>query len=106
MRQASIYDTTLRDGTQAEELHLTTEDKIRIAGKLDDLGIHYIEGGWPGSNPTDKQFFEEIKNYALKNAVVSAFGSTHNAKLAPEADGNLKAIVEAQVEAAAIFGKT
>ncbi len=106
MRQASIYDTTLRDGTQAEELHLTTEDKIRIAGKLDDLGIHYIEGGWPGSNPTDKQFFNEIKNYAFKNAVISAFGSTHNAKLAPEADGNLQAIVEAQVEAAAIFGKT
>jgi 2-isopropylmalate synthase/homocitrate synthase family protein len=106
MRQASIYDTTLRDGTQAEELHLTTEDKIRIAVKLDELGIHYIEGGWPGSNPTDKQFFKEIRNYALKNAVVSAFGSTHNTKTAPESDPNLKAIVEAQVAAAAIFGKT
>jgi 2-isopropylmalate synthase len=106
MRQASIYDTTLRDGSQAEELHLTTEDKIRIAVKLDELGIQYIEGGWPGSNPTDRLFFKEIKNYALKNAVVAAFGSTHNAKTAPEADGNLKAIVEARVEAASIFGKT
>lgn len=106
MRQASIYDTTLRDGTQAEELHLTTEDKIRIARKLDELGIQYVEGGWPGSNPTDKQFFKEIKNYSLKNVRMSAFGSTHNAKTAAEADPNLKAILEAGVEVAAIFGKT
>ena len=62
MRKVSIYDTTLRDGAQAEELNLTTEDKIRIAHKLDELGIHYIEAGWPGSNPTDKRFFEDIKN--------------------------------------------
>ncbi len=106
MRQASIYDTTLRDGTQAEELHLTTEDKIRIARKLDELGVHYIEGGWPGSNPTDRQFFKEIKNYDLKNACVAAFGSTHSLKSTPENDPNLKAIVDAQVEAASIFGKT
>ena len=106
MRQASIYDTTLRDGTQAEELHLTTEDKIRIARKLDELGVHYIEGGWPGSNPTDKQFFKEIRNYELKNAVIAAFGSTHNAKTSPEADANLKAVIDAQVAAASIFGKT
>lgn len=106
MRQASIYDTTLRDGTQAEELHLTTEDKIRIARKLDELGVHYIEGGWPGSNPTDKQFFKEIRNYELKNAVIAAFGSTHNAKTSPETDANLKAVIDAQVAAASIFGKT
>ncbi|MBI5520763.1 MAG: citramalate synthase [Desulfovibrio sp.] len=106
MSQASIYDTTLRDGTQAEELHLTTEDKIRIARKLDELGVHYIEGGWPGSNPTDRQFFKEIKNYDLKNACVAAFGSTHGLKSTAENDPNLKAIVEAQVEAASIFGKT
>lgn len=106
MRQASIYDTTLRDGTQAEELHLTTEDKIRIARKLDELGVHYIEGGWPGSNPTDKQFFKEIRNYELKNAVIAAFGSTHNAKSSPETDANLKAVIDAQVAAASIFGKT
>ncbi|MBA4357842.1 MAG: citramalate synthase, partial [Desulfovibrio sp.] len=106
MRQASIYDTTLRDGTQAEELNLTTEDKIRIAVKLDELGIQYIEGGWPGSNPTDRQFFKEIKNYELKNARLAAFGSTHNAKTAPESDASLKAIVEAQVPVATLFGKT
>lgn len=106
MRQVSIYDTTLRDGSQAEELNLTTEDKIRIACKLDELGIHYVEGGWPGSNPTDKLFFKEIKNYALKNAKVSAFGSTHNNKNAPDSDPNLKAILDAGVEVATIFGKT
>ncbi|PKN09140.1 MAG: citramalate synthase [Deltaproteobacteria bacterium HGW-Deltaproteobacteria-8] len=106
MRKASIYDTTLRDGTQAEELHLTTEDKIRIACKLDELGIHYIEGGWPGSNPTDKLFFKEIKNYNLKNAKVAAFGSTHNSKTAPDSDPNLRAILDSGVEVATIFGKT
>jgi len=106
MRKASIYDTTLRDGTQAEELHLTTEDKIRIACKLDELGIHYIEGGWPGSNPTDKLFFKEIKNYSLKNAKVAAFGSTHNNKTTPDSDPNLKSILDAGVEVATIFGKT
>ncbi len=106
MRQVTIYDTTLRDGTQAEELHLTIEDKIRIARKLDELGIHYIEGGWPGSNPTDKQFFREIKSYDLKHAKVSAFGSTHAAKVTAEADPNLKAIVDSGVEVSAIFGKT
>ena len=106
MRQVTIYDTTLRDGTQAEELHLTIEDKIRIARKLDELGIQYIEGGWPGSNPTDKQFFREIKSYDLKNAKVSAFGSTHAAKVAADADPNLRAIVDSGVEVSAIFGKT
>ena len=105
MRQASIYDTTLRDGTQAEELHLTTEDKIRIARKLDELGIQYIEGGWPGSNPTDKQFFQEIANYSLKTARISAFGSTHNAKTSAADDPNLQAILESGVQVATIFGK-
>ena len=106
MKTVAVYDTTLRDGTQAEELNLTTEDKLRIALKLDELGVRYIEGGWPGSNPTDIQFFREIKGYDLKNATVAAFGSTHNAKVAPENDQSLKAIVEARTDAATIFGKT
>ncbi|OGR38247.1 MAG: citramalate synthase, partial [Desulfovibrionales bacterium GWA2_65_9] len=80
-------------------------DKIRIACKLDELGLHYIEGGWPGSNATDKQFFKEIKNYNLKNATVAAFGSTHNNKTTPESDPNLKAILDSGVEVATIFGK-
>jgi 2-isopropylmalate synthase len=106
MRQVAIYDTTLRDGTQAEEIHLTLEDKLRIALKLDELGIHYIEGGWPGSNPTDRQFFKDIRSYALKNAQVAAFGSTRNAKLEADKDPNLKALVECKAPVLTIFGKT
>ena len=106
MRQVAIYDTTLRDGTQAEEIHLTLEDKLRIALKLDELGIHYIEGGWPGSNPTDKQFFKDVRSYALKNAQVAAFGSTRNAKLAADKDPNLKALVDSKAPVLTIFGKT
>jgi len=67
MRKIEIYDTTLRDGTQAEDFNLSLEDKIRCSKKLDELGIHYIEGGWPGSNPKDVAYFKEIKNYELKN---------------------------------------
>ncbi len=67
MKQIKIYDTTLRDGTQSEEINLSVQDKVRITRKLDDLGVHYVEGGWPGSNATDKEFFQEIQNYALKN---------------------------------------
>ena len=106
MPQVAIYDTTLRDGTQAEEIHLTLEDKLRIALKLDELGIHYIEGGWPGSNPTDRQFFRDIRSYALKNAQVAAFGSTRNAKLAADKDPNLKALAESKAPVLTIFGKT
>ena len=73
-----IYDTTLRDGTQAEDFNLQLEDKLKIAQKLDELGVHYIEGGWPGSNPKDIQFFERIRNFHLKNARIAAFGSTHH----------------------------
>ncbi len=71
-----IYDTTLRDGSQAEDIAFSVEDKVRIAQKLDELGIHYIEGGWPGSNPKDLQFFQEIKSVHLSGAKIVAFGST------------------------------
>ncbi len=106
MNSVSIYDTTLRDGTQAEDLHLSTEDKIRIAQKLDDLGIAYIEGGWPVSNPTDQQFFKEIKNYGLKHSRVACFGSTHNPKQAPDQDPNLKSVLQSGASVATLFGKT
>ncbi|QGY41262.1 citramalate synthase [Pseudodesulfovibrio cashew] len=106
MRQISIYDTTLRDGAQAEELNLTSDDKLRIAHKLDELGIHYIEAGWPGSNPTDKRFFEQIKGHVLTNAKLAAFGSTHLAKTTPENDPNLAALLEAETPVITIFGKT
>lgn len=101
-----IYDTTLRDGTQAEDVNLSTGDKIRVAQKLDELGIDYLEGGWPSSNPTDEQFFQEIKNYQLKNAKIAAFGSTHNPKLTPESDEDFKKIVRAGTEVITLFGKT
>ena len=106
MRRVSLYDTTLRDGTQAEDISLTTEDKLRIALRLDELGVAYVEGGWPGSNPTDKRFFQEIQNYSLKNAAIAAFGSTHNHRGTAAADPNLKALVESGAPVVTIFGKT
>ena len=76
MTPVMLYDTTLRDGGQGEDISFSLEDKLRIAEKLDDLGIHYIEGGWPSSNQKDMHFFREIKNVTLKNAHIAAFGST------------------------------
>lgn len=106
MPRITIYDTTLRDGAQSEEITFSLEDKIKIALKLDDFGIQYIEGGWPGSNSVDKAFFKEIKSYSLKHATITAFGSTHHPANKAENDPNLKAIVESGVSCAAIFGKT
>jgi 2-isopropylmalate synthase len=106
MQPIQIYDTTLRDGTQAEDFNLSLEDKIRIALKLDDLGIHYIEGGWPGSNPRDVGFFEEIRNYELKTARVAAFGSTHHPRKSAATDANLQALIAARTEVITIFGKS
>jgi 2-isopropylmalate synthase len=105
-RKIKVYDTTLRDGTQAEDVAFSVEDKVRIATRLDDLGIDYIEGGWPGSNPKDMAFFREIRNYSLKKAVVAAFGSTARARTAPENDANLKAILGAKTRVVTIFGKS
>ena len=106
MQPVQIYDTTLRDGTQAEDFNLSLEDKIRIALKLDDLGIHYIEGGWPGSNPRDVGFFEEIQHYQLKTAKIAAFGSTHHPRKTAGTDPNLKALVAAKSPVVTIFGKS
>jgi 2-isopropylmalate synthase len=101
-----IYDTTLRDGSQAEDIAFSLEDKLRITQKLDELGIHYIEGGWPGSNPKDIQFFEQIRSVPLSCAKVVAFGSTCRAGIAPEKDPNLQSLIEAGTDAATIFGKS
>ncbi|MCP4106166.1 MAG: citramalate synthase [Desulfobacteraceae bacterium] len=106
MEPVLLYDTTLRDGTQGENINFTAEDKIRIARKLDDIGIHYIEGGWPGSNPRDKRFFELVKDIELKNARVTAFGSTRRPGITPGEDQNLQALLESNTPAVAIFGKT
>ncbi len=105
-KQVTIYDTTLRDGTQAENFNLSVEDKIRVTLKLDRLGVDFIEGGWPGANPASSEFFREIRNYELRHALVTAFGSTRNFKNLPEADPNLLALVEAKAPAITIFGKT
>jgi 2-isopropylmalate synthase len=101
-----IYDSTLRDGTQAENFNLSVDDKIRITLKLDKLGIDFIEGGWPGSNPSAVKFFEEIKNYTLTHTKLTAFGSTRNFKNTPEEDANLQALLAAGTTGITIFGKT
>jgi len=106
MKPIEIYDTTLRDGTQAEDFNLSVEDKIRISKKLDELGLTYIEGGWPGSNPKDREYFRTMKGVSLRQALLSAFGSTHNPKIQPEKDPNLKALLQAQTPVITIFGKS
>jgi 2-isopropylmalate synthase len=105
-KKIAIYDTTLRDGTQAEEINLSTADKVRIAQRLAELGVDYIEGGWPGSNQTDRAFFGEIAGYDLGRARVAAFGSTHAPGKTAETDPNLRALVEAGCPVATIFGKS
>ncbi|GKT09828.1 citramalate synthase [Desulforhabdus sp. TSK] len=106
MQEVKIYDTTLRDGTQAEDFSLSLEDKIRIALKLDDLGIHYVEGGWPGSNPKDVGFFEEIRKYQLKQTQIAAFGATHHPSKTARADENLAALLAAKTPVVTVFGKS
>jgi len=106
MESILLYDTTLRDGTQGEKITFTVKDKLRIAKKLDDLGIHFIEGGWPGSNDKDREFFESAKNEGYKNTKITAFGSTHRAGVAADKDKNLNAIIACGASVATIFGKT
>ncbi len=101
-----LYDTTLRDGTQGEGISLSVEDKIKIALRLDQFGIDFIEGGWPGSNPKDMAFFERIREIPLQHAKVTAFGSTCRPNVAAAADDNLLALIASGAEAAAIFGKS
>jgi len=101
-----LYDTTLRDGTQQEGISLSVNDKLKIARKLDELGIHYIEGGWPGSNPKDAEFFELVKGMSFKHAVITAFGCTRRADLSVEEDANIRALLEAETHAVAIVGKS
>ncbi len=104
--QILIYDTTLRDGSQGEQVTFSAEEKLRIARRLDDVHFHYIEGGWPGSNPKDMRFFEMAKEVKFKNAKLTAFGSTRKPHIRPENCPNLKALIKAETPAVAIFGKT
>ena len=107
MRQVKIYDTTLRDGTQAEYFSLSLADKIRIARKLAQFGVHYIEGGWPGSNPKDRDFFEEIRQYGeLNGSRIAAFGSTHHKDRPPESDPVFQELLLSRAQVVTIFGKS
>lgn len=101
-----LYDTTLRDGTQAEDIAFSVEDKLRIAEKLDGLGVHYIEGGWPGSNERDTRFFAEARKLRLRTSCIAAFGSTARSGVKPEKDANIRAILNSGVDTAAIVGKS
>jgi 2-isopropylmalate synthase len=106
MRLVKIYDTTLRDGTQAEYFSLSLADKIRIAEKLSQLGIHYIEGGWPGANPRDRDFFSEIHNYNVGHSRIAAFGSTHHKDRPPESDPIFQELLISKAPVVTIFGKS
>ncbi len=101
-----VFDTTLRDGAQTEGISYSADDKLRIARKLDDLGVAFIEGGWPGSNPKDAAFFELARKETWKNAKIVAFGATRRAKLKPEEDPSIQALVAAGTEVCCIFGKS
>jgi 2-isopropylmalate synthase len=105
-KMIQIYDTSLRDGTQREGISLSCEDKLRIARRLDDLGMAYIEGGWPGSNPKDVEFFERAKGITWHTAQLTAFGSTRRANHPPEEDGNLRALLEAETPVCTVVGKS
>ncbi len=105
LQRIEIYDTTLRDGSQGEGISFSVEDKIRIARKLDEFGMDYIEGGWPGSNPKDEAFFERMKTVILKRSLLTAFGSTRRPGVKCADDGQLQKLLDAKVPVICIVGK-
>ena len=106
MSSVQLYDTTLRDGAQREGISFSVVDKLNIAKKLDELGIHFIEGGWPGSNPKDDEFFSEVQSLTLTNSQIVAFGSTRRSGTKAEKDANLLALANAGIKVVAIVGKS
>ena len=106
MNSIKIYDTTLRDGSQAEGISFTVEDKIRIAQKLDEMGAHYVEGGWPGSNPRDIDFFSKVNRVNFLQTKITAFGSTRYPNKKVEEDSIIQALLRTETEVVTIFGKT
>lgn len=100
-----LYDTTLRDGTQAEDISFSVEDKVRIAQRLDGLGVHYIEGGWPGSNPRDIEFFAAMRSVKLRHAKLTSFGSTRRAGVKAGDDANVKSLLASKTPVVTVFGK-
>ena len=105
-RRIEIYDTTLRDGTQGEGFNLSLQDKLLIAQKLDDLGVDFIEGGYPLSNPKDEAFFRDVRELKLKHAKVSAFGMTRRRGVRAEDDPGMRALIDAQTPVVTLVGKT
>src|SRR6188472_79480 len=105
-RPVTLYDTTLRDGTQGENITLSLADKLRIARMLDEYGMPYIEGGWPGSNPKDIEFFAAARTMTWRTAKLAAFGSTRHRANRPEDDPNLRELVAAETPVVTIFGKS
>lgn len=101
-----VYDTTLRDGTQREGISLSCDDKLRIAERLDDFGVAFIEGGWPGSNPKDQEFFRKARERQWRHATVTAFGATRRAGIPADADDQLHQLLEAETPACTLFGKS
>ncbi len=106
LNKITIFDSTLRDGAQAEGVSFSVKDKIKVVKALDRLGIGYIEAGNPGSNPKDLEFFEKIRSVSLKNSKIAAFGSTRRRNISPAEDGNIQALLGAGTDTVAIFGKT
>ena len=106
MKHTLLFDTTLRDGAQGENISFTLEDKVKIALKLDDIGIHYIECGWPGASAAAMDFFKHIQNIPLKQTRVTAFGATRRQGIKPENDSNLLALIECGAPVITLFGKT
>src|SRR5258706_9775138 len=104
--EIEIYDTTLRDGTQGEGVTFSVADKLRIADRLDAFGVHYIEGGWPGSNPKDIEFFEEAKRKTFRNARLAAFGATRRKGVNADADDQVRLLIDAETPVVTIVGKT
>jgi 2-isopropylmalate synthase len=104
--RVEFYDTTLRDGAQSEDIAFSLTDKLRITERLDEFGIHFIEGGWPGSNPKDLQYFKEVKGLRLKNSKITAFTMTMKANASPEEDETMKAVLEADTSYVTIVGKS
>ena len=104
--QIEVYDTTLRDGTQGENIALSVDDKLRVTALLDELGVMYIEGGWPGSNPKDAAYFQRVRDLPLKHARIAAFGMTCRVGSRAEDDANLQALLEAETPVVTVVGKT
>ena len=106
MTKFELYDTTLRDGSQQEGISFSVEDKLKIMKKLDELGVHYIEGGWPGANPKDNEFFLAAKSIKLNNSILTSFGMTKRPNLPAKEDPVLNNLLDSQTSVITLVGKS